>query len=210
MTGAQAQTPAMSESSFWSMEVSTGNLPAVADRIPDEPLVVDLPAKGRTFGQQGGTLRTLISRSKDVRQMVVYGYARLVGYDADYNLKADILRDYEVKDGRKFTFHLRRGHRWSDGTPFTAQDFEYWWVDIANNSELSPTGPPNYMFVDGILADVTFPDPYTIVIEWPKPNPRLLQLLAQASPPFLYRPSHYLKQFHIKYADKEALDERID
>ncbi len=51
-----------------------------------------MAAKGRTNGIQGGTLRTLVSRSKDIRQMVVYGYARLVGYAPDYSLQPDILR----------------------------------------------------------------------------------------------------------------------
>ncbi len=44
--------------------------------------------------------------------MVVYGYARLVGYDPKYRLKADILKSFEVEEGRRFTLHLRKGHRW--------------------------------------------------------------------------------------------------
>ena len=93
---AQPLPPQLTETSFWETEVLKGDLPPIELRLPDEPLVVDLPAKGRTYGQQGGTLRTMISRSKDVRQMVVYGYARLVGYNQDYELKPDILRDVEV------------------------------------------------------------------------------------------------------------------
>ena len=76
-----AQTLPVQESSFWVDQVARGAIPPAAQRIPQEPLIVDLEAKGRSFGKQGGTLRTMISRSKDVRQMVVYGYARLVGYD---------------------------------------------------------------------------------------------------------------------------------
>ena len=88
---AYSDGPVLRESSFWAQEVNAGSLPHVQDRIPSEPLVVDLEAKGRSFGRQGGTLRTLISRTKDVRQMVVYGYARLVGYQPDYTLAPDIL-----------------------------------------------------------------------------------------------------------------------
>jgi len=209
-TAVQAQDQiAPNESSFWAQEVSSGDLPPVTQRMPSDPLVVDLEAKGRALGEQGGTLRTLVSRSKDVRQMVVYGYARLVGYDNNYELYADILRDVEVEDGRKFTLHLREGHKWSDGHPFTSADFEYFWKYVALNEELSPAGPPQNLYVDGVLADFSFPDPLTVVIEWPTANPGFLQLLAQASPFFIYRPAHYLKQFHADFVDKKALRKEI-
>jgi peptide/nickel transport system substrate-binding protein len=198
-----AQTPI--EATFWSMEVEQGNLPPIEERLPSAPLVVDLEAKGREFGEQGGTLRTLVSRTKDVRQMVVYGYARLVGYAPDYTIHADILRDIEVIDDRKFIMHLRPGHRWSDGALFTSDDFRYWWDDIINNKLIQPSGPPEFMYVDGELGQVSFPDKYTVIFEWSEQNPNFLPLLAQAAPPFIYRPAHYLKQFHADYADPAAL-----
>ncbi|WP_436398131.1 ABC transporter substrate-binding protein [Roseobacter sp. S98] len=204
-----ALVPDVRESSFWSSEVSNGNLPGVGERLPLDPLVVNLETKGRTLGKQGGTLRTLVSRSKDVRQMVVYGYARLVGYDHNYELYPDILRDVTVEEGRKFTLHLRRGHRWSDGHPFTSEDFRYYWENVAQNKELSPSGPSQNLIVDGVLADITFPDAHTVVIEWPTPNPQFLQLLAQASPFIIYRPAHYLKKFHADFTDAKTLKKAI-
>ncbi len=203
-TGLAAQ-PALQETTFWEAEVKRGDLPPIAQRIPDTPLIVDLPAKGRTFGKQGGTLRTLVSRSKDVRQMVVYGYARLMGYAPDYTLYPDILRAIDIEEGRKFTMHLRPGHRWSDGAPFTSADFEYWWKYVINNDEITPSGPPDFMYVDDALGTVTFPDAYTVVFEWPTAHPNFLPLLAQAAPPFIYRPAHYLRQFHKAFADEDAL-----
>ena len=206
---AHSDGPVLQESSFWAQEVNAGSLPHVQDRIPSEPLVVDLEAKGRSFGRQGGTLRTLISRTKDVRQMVVYGYARLVGYQPDYTLAPDILAAVDVEEGRKFTLHLRPGHRWSDGMPFTSDDFRYWWENVANDPDISPSGPPDFMIVDNRLGKVTFPDEHTVVFEWQIPNPNFLPLLAQASPPFIYRPAHYLSQFHKKFADPDALVEKV-
>lgn len=206
---ALAQVPVLQESTFWQSEVERGDMPPISVRLPAEPLVVDLAAKGRTFGVQGGTLRTLVSRSKDVRQMVVYGYARLIGYDENYNLKADILASYDVEENRRFTFRLRPGHRWSNGAPFTSADFEYWWINIANNENLSPTGPPEFLSVEGEFPTVSFPDRYTVVYEWSKPNGRFLQTLAEARPPFIYRPSNYLKQFHADFADPNSLDELV-
>ena len=201
--------PVLQETTFWKQEVQNGSLPPIAERLPDVPLVVDLEAKGRTFGKQGGTLRTMVTRSKDVRQMVVYGYARLVGYDAEYELYPDILRDVEVIEDRKYILHLRPGHRWSDGVPFTSEDFRYWWERVVGNAEITPSGPPEFMVVDGKLGNVTFPDAYTVVFEWETPNANFLPLLAQASPPFIYRPAHYLKQFHADFADPDALADEV-
>ncbi|QPO09607.1 peptide/nickel transport system substrate-binding protein [Sulfitobacter pontiacus] len=206
---AHSDGPVLQESSFWAQEVNAGSLPHVQDRIPSEPLIVDLEAKGRSFGRQGGTLRTLISRTKDVRQMVVYGYARLVGYQPDYTLAPDILAAVDVEEGRKFTLHLRPGHRWSDGMPFTSDDFRYWWENVANDPDITPSGPPDFMIVDNRMGKVTFPDEHTVVFEWQIPNPNFLPLLAQASPPFIYRPAHYLSQFHKKFADPDALVEKV-
>jgi peptide/nickel transport system substrate-binding protein len=191
-------------------EVRDGDLPPVEWRIPDEPLVVDLEARGRVPGLHGGDLTTFVSRSKDVRYMAVWGYARLVGYDENYELVPDILRDVEVTDGgRTFTLHLRRGHKWSDGEPFTTRDFEYWWKDVALNPELSPAGPPVEMLADGARPEVTVIDTVTIRYSWPKPNPQFLPALAQARPVYIYRPMHYMRRFHADYADPEGLAERV-
>ena len=199
----------LNETAYFKQQVESGALPAIDKRLPEQPLVVDLGAKGRSVGKQGGTLRTMVSRTKDVRQMVVYGYSRLVGYDEDYNLIPDILLRFEVEDNRKYTLHLRPGHRWSDGHLFTSADFEYWWNEVANNPDLSPSGPPVLLQVDGESPTVTFPDEHTVVYEWSKANPRFLPLLAQARPPFIYRPRHYLEQFHDKFAEAEHLKKAV-
>ncbi|MEM6665032.1 MAG: ABC transporter substrate-binding protein, partial [Pseudomonadota bacterium] len=39
-------------------------LPPVAERLPEEPLIVDLSAKGREPGEHGGDINTVISRAK--------------------------------------------------------------------------------------------------------------------------------------------------
>ncbi|WP_027257541.1 ABC transporter substrate-binding protein [Leisingera aquimarina] len=202
--------PEVQESKFWSSEVKAGYLPPVAKRLPEVPLVVDLAAKGRAFGTEGGTLNTMVTRSKDIRQMVVYGYARLAGYDESYRLQPDILLGYENEENRRYTLKLRPGHRWSSGDPFTSADFRYWWEDVANHELLSPAGPPDFLRVNGKLPRVSFPDEATIIYEWDDPNPSFLHMLAQARPPFIYRPAEYLKQFHADYADPGVLEEEVD
>jgi len=202
-------TPVAIESTLWSEQVASGELPPVSERIPEQALVVDLEAKGRESGVQGGTLRTMVSRSKDIRQMVVFGYSRLMIYNDNYSLTPDILASVDVEEDRRFTLHLRAGHRWSDGHPFTSADFKYWWVDVANDPELSPAGPPQFMRVNGLLPTVTFPDEHTVVYEWAQPNPFFLPQLALARPPFIFRPRHYLEQFHQTYADIDKMAEEV-
>jgi peptide/nickel transport system substrate-binding protein len=189
------------DSPILAKAVQNGKLPPVAERVPSEPRVVNV----KTPGQHGGTLRVVFGRSKDTRIMVVYGYARLVTYDADFNLQPDILARVDDELGRSFTLHIRKGHRWSDGTPFTAEDFRYWWEDIANQPNLSPLGPPKQLVVAGETAKFEVIDEHTVRYSWSSPNPHFLPALASATPLYIYRPSHYLKRFHTRYADAEKL-----
>jgi peptide/nickel transport system substrate-binding protein len=176
---------------------------------PDQPSVVEMDGY-KHVGKPGGKLEMLVGRAKDTRLMVVYGYARLVAYNEALELVPDILKDIDVEDGRTFTMHLRPGHRWSDGQPFTTEDFRYWWEDVANNEQLSPTGPPAELYVDGEPPRVEFPDELTVRYSWSKPNPFFLPALAGATPTFIYMPAHYLKQFHEKYADPDKLAAMVE
>jgi len=202
----QAAAADFTDSPFLAKDVAAGRLPPVADRLPASPLVVEMNG-GRTMGRYGGTLNILMARSKDVRQMVVYGYARLVRYSQDYEIVPDILNNIDIEDGRIFTLHLRPGHRWSDGVPFTTEDFRFWWEDVANNRQLSPAGPPIEMRIDGELPKFEVIDETTLRYSWSRPNPKFLPALASASPLYIYRPAHYLKQFHARYTDEAKLDE---
>ncbi|MBP2302159.1 ABC transporter substrate-binding protein [Azospirillum picis] len=186
-------------------EVTYGLLPPVRQRMPDEPLVVDLEAKEREAGRSGGWIRTFITQRRNSRIAVLYGYARLVGYNDKRELVPDIAKSVAVEEGRDFTLTLRAGHRWSDGAPFTSDDIRYWWEDIANNPMLSPSGPPRFMLVNGKPPEVSFPDAVTARFRWEEPNPYFLPTLAAARPPFIYRPAHYLKQFHARYTPETTL-----
>ena len=183
-----------------------GELPPVAERLPRRPHVTRLEAIGREPGRHGGRLRMLMSRAKDVRLMVVYGYARLVGYDEKLNLVPDLLERIEVEDERVFTLHLRPGHRWSDGHPFTSEDFRYYWEDIANHDELAPSGPPRELLAGGVAPRFEVVDETTVRYSWDAPNPFFLPALAGARPVYIYAPSHWLRRFHARYADRERLD----
>jgi peptide/nickel transport system substrate-binding protein len=187
--------------------VSKGTLPPVAQRLPQTPLAVDPTADGGQIGQHGGQVVTLVPRARDIRFISTFAYTRLVGYDEELKLKPDILEKVEDEGQRVFTFTLRAGHRWSDGHPFTAEDFRYFWEDIAQHKELSPAGVPEFMMVEGKLPQFEVLDERTVRYTWHAANPRFLPQLAAARDPYIYRPSHLLKRYHAKYADKAALEE---
>ncbi len=189
--------------------VDAGLLPPIERRLPAAPAVVRLDADGTAVGAHGGELRMLMAKTQDIRMMTVYGYSRLVGYDARLRLEPDLLEAVEVKENRIFTLRLRKGHRWSDGHPFTTEDFRYFWEDVANNRDLSPFGPPRDLTVDGQPPRVEFPDESTVRYTWSKPNPDFLPALAAAHPLYIYRPAHYLKQFHGAHADPRELEQKV-
>jgi peptide/nickel transport system substrate-binding protein len=191
-----------SEPPLFAERLAKKELAPLAERIPNPPIVVD------AAGQYGGDVVTLVPRARDIRYISTYAYTRLVGYDRNLELRPDLLEKFENQDDRVFTFTLRAGHRWSNGSPFTAEDFRYYWDDVAQNQELSPAGPPEFMMVEGKLPRFEVIDERTVRYTWDKPNPRFLPQLAGPIDPGIYRASAYLKQFHPKYTDKAAIEER--
>ena len=201
---------AYSEAPSLAKKVAAGKLPPVKERLPLNPRKLNFKNLGLEIGKYGGSIRMLMARAKDARQMSVYGYSRLVGYHPKtFELEADILESFEVKEGRRFTFELRRGHKWSDGQPLTSEDFRYWWEDVANNKELSPVGPPKIMTINGELPIFEVINRYKFRYTWKRPNPDFLPRLASASPLYIYRPAHYMRQFHEKYTDQDILKKTV-
>ena len=194
------------ETPMFEAAVAAGKLPPVKKRLPEEPFLLKTGQQGFQPGKHGGSLRLLMGRKKDTRQLVVYGYARLVGYDKNFNFVPDILKKFEVKHGRIFTLHLRKGHRWSDGHPFTSEDFRYYFEDVATNKKIANESLPQVMLVEGKPPLFEVLDKHTVRYTWHKPNPFILPRLAGARPIYLYRPAHYLKKFHIKYTPLRALE----
>ncbi|QOL81420.1 ABC transporter substrate-binding protein [Pseudooceanicola spongiae] len=178
-------------------------------RLPKNPRVVDLEAMGRQLGKKGGRLRTLIGGQRDVRMMPINSYSRLVGYDTKLQLQPDILASYDVEDDRIFTFHLREGHRWSDGSPFTSEDFRYCWEDVIQNRDLLRGGPPADLKVDGEVAKFEVLDALTVRYSWSSPAPAFLPQLASPVPLVLALPGAYLRRFHARYQTPEKLGDLI-
>ena len=196
---------ALQETPSLFAEVANGELPPIASRLPRAPALAEL----ETIGRPGGELRMLMASPKDTRLMVVYGYARLVAYTPALALVPDMLETVEVEGGRIFTLRLRAEHKWSDGEPFTSEDFRYWFEDVAKNPALSPAGLPVALLPNGEAPKFEVLDAQTIRFSWSRPNPQFLPALAQPDPLYIYCPAHFLKKYHKKYADKLTLEARV-
>lgn len=195
---------------FFEKQVKAGELPPMQERIPTKPLKLNFEKEDKKPGKYGGDLRLLMGKAKDLGQITVYTYARLVGYAPDYTIQPDIAEAFVVGEGRDFVFKLRKGHRWSDGHPLTSEDFRYFWEDMVKNEKLGKKGIPSQMLVDGKEPKFQVIDELTFRYTWEKPNPSFLPALAAPSPLYIYRPAHYMKQFHARYTDKDELSKKIE
>ncbi|PYE37761.1 peptide/nickel transport system substrate-binding protein [Rhizobium sp. PP-F2F-G38] len=186
-------------------KITAGTLPPMIERVPKTPRIVNLAAMGRTPGSYGGSIRILIGSQKDIRAMFINGYARLVGYDEKLSFQPDILEACEVEGEKVFTFRIREGHRWSDGSPLTSEDFRYTWEDVVLNEDLRKGGVQQELLADGKPPRFEVLDARTVRYSWDAPNPDFLPNLAAALPLILLLPAAYMKQFHKTYQTEEQL-----
>jgi peptide/nickel transport system substrate-binding protein len=200
---------AYSQSDYLTQIPTETPLPPVEERLPKTPRVLNLAERGLKPGRYGGSMRMLIGGQRDIRFMPINCYARLVGYNADLKLEADLLEAYEVENERIFTFHLREGHKWSDGSPFTADDFRYVWDDVFHEKKLAKGGPPAGLMINGKPPRFEVIDARTVRYSWDDPNPDFLADQASPSPIRLMFPAAYMKQFHTRYQTKELLAQHI-
>ncbi len=204
-----AATTQPTEPKILQPRLADGTLPPMPERLPKNPRVVTFSKPGLGPGRYGDALRMAIGGQKDIRYMTVNGYARLIGYSAELAFEPDILAGYEEVEDRIYTLHLREGHRWSDGTPFTSEDFRYCLEDVLLDPEIKPGGLLPDLLADGKPPRFKVIDPLTVRYAWETPNPRFLSRLASPNPLELALPAHYLKQFHKKYQDPETLAKLI-
>ena len=198
--------------------VQQGKLPAVAARVGQDPLVI----QPLTIGKYGGTMHKAFfgagPNDLSVARFMTGG-APLLLWDFEWKtIKPNIARAFTVSpDNTSITVQLRRGMKWSDGEPFTADDIIFWKDDILDNEEIHP----------GLSADITIAgkqitiekiDDTTVKFVAAQAFPQLVEIMAspitdlgatfrqnlgRGGP---YAPKHYLQKFHAKYIGKEAAD----
>jgi peptide/nickel transport system substrate-binding protein len=195
-------------------QVAAGNLPPVAERIGQDPLVIQ-PV--HEVGSYGGTLRRGFIGVEDVQNANLFcaGPDNLLYWDFRHeNVIPNIAREFEMSsDFTELTLHLRRGMRWSDGEPFTADDIIFWRDDI--NLDPSIGAPSASLRVNNEDVVVEKVDDFTVVFRCPAPFAALPEFLAGGGDlgglsyggPFGgggFAPKHYLSKFHPKYTSEAA------
>jgi len=195
-----------SEAPMLTELVKQRKLPSLEKRLPEEPAVIE-PLE--EVGQYGGKMRIAFTGAGEASEVLIQGLLTAEMYRLGKPIP-NIVKDFKVsKDQKVFTFYLRKGLRWSDGNPFTADDILFWYEDVIGNKELTPTFPLRFTSgTEHIPAKFEKIDDYTLKIFFAGPKPDLLSCLATGwvGDREIFMPKHYLKQFHPKYQDPKRLE----
>ncbi len=205
-----------SEAPILAEMVAAGDLPPVEERLPSDPMVIK-PLN--EIGQYGGTWRRGFTGPADGENMMrINNSSRLLAWDYSGSyIVPSLLASWDIQDdGRKYILHLREGAKWSDGMPFTADDFLFWYEDVALNEDIFPSPPPEMVIAGepGLMEKI---DDYTISYTFKEPYPLFLDILAghnmvAAAPEGSlgtggggYAAKHYMSQFLPKYSSEEEV-----
>jgi peptide/nickel transport system substrate-binding protein len=204
-----AHAASYQESPMLAEQVKAGKLPPVDKRLPQDPLVV--PAVERV-GQYGGVWRRAFLGPADANNYVRVVYDALARFSPDgAKIEPKIAAGWESsKDFTSWTIKLRKGARWSDGAPFTADDVLFWYKDVLLNKDLTPAIPSWMRNGDGTPASVERVDASTVRFTYKQPATLFLTALANQDGGdrtyAAFLPAHYLKKFHPGYAKKEEVE----
>jgi peptide/nickel transport system substrate-binding protein len=197
------------EAPAFAEQVKAGKLPPVEQRLPEQPLVV--PVIERT-GEYGGIWRRAFLGPADANNYVRVVYDSLFRFSPDgATIEPKIAAGAKSSaDFKVWTILLRKGARWSDGAPFTADDILFWYKDVLLNSDLTPSVPSWIRNTDGTAAKLAKIDDYTVQFTYDRPATLFLSEVANQDGPdgsfAMFLPAHYLKKFHPSYAPKEEVD----
>lgn len=205
------------EAPMLAERVAAGELPPLEERIPAEPLIIDLP--WAQIGQYGGTLkRTTTSSDLSDTSQYMYGHSPLHWTEGGSAVGPGLAKAWEKnEDASVWTFYFREGTKWSDGAPMTVDDFLFWWEDMALNPD-HPTVIPAWALVGGEPMVAEKVDDYTLRFNFAGPAPLLEPELAAwvnggqggTGGIFEFMPRHYLEQFHPDYSDATDFEEFVE
>ena len=189
--------------------VKAGKLPALDERLPATPGVID---GAESVGQYGGTFRRAFKGVSDRWGPTKMQDRGLAWYDKDLNIRARMAESWEVNaDATEWTFHLRKGQKWSDGQPFTTESVKYWYDNEFSNKTLIDysTGTTWKTGAKNTPLTLEVVDDYTFKFKFADPNPLFIFKVTRPTPA-PYSPAHYMKQFHPDLTDDKAgLDAKI-
>src|SRR5262245_27074510 len=116
-------------------------------------------------------------------------YSSLVGFDHEsHRMIPRLAKSWESSgDGLTWTFHLRRGTRFSDGSAITSADVLFSF-EVCYDPKLRPP-MQSLLMVGDRKMEVTAPDPYTVTVRLPERYALLLPALSGLS----IMPKHVLE-----------------
>ena len=187
--------------------VASGELPVIEERLPINPIVIK---PEEAVGKYGGILRKTVTGQYPHGEM---GWWWMVEPLTLHSPKGVIVPNVAEgwawnDDHTQLTVNLRKGIKWSDGEPFTANDVMFWWEDIILNEELTPS-PSTLLSRGGEMADLAMVDDFTIQFTFAKPYALFTTYLGSWGGPRTgptTSPKHFLSKFHPDYAESSEID----
>jgi peptide/nickel transport system substrate-binding protein len=153
--------------------------------LPEEPWVVDAPATGRHGGRfvvaavnNPRTFNAIMANEQSSSEITERMFARLSTYDnVEQKALPDLAKSWDVAADRlTWTFHLRKGARFSDGHPITAEDVLFSF-QVVYDPTLHPARQ-DLITMGGKHFEISAPDSHTVVIKTPSPNAALVECAA--------------------------------
>ncbi len=93
------------------------------------------------IGPSPETIDPAKNSTVDGANMIIHAFEGLLKSNENNEIIPGCAESWKQSDdGLTWTFHLREGLKWSDGTKLTAEDFVYSWRRVANTETASPYG----------------------------------------------------------------------
>ncbi len=183
--------------------VQEGKLPPVAERVGPEPVVIE-GVDG--IGKYGGTWNIVTNSPQTLATIEVWmaGSCMVRWSPMGYPIVPHVAKRWDVTpDKKEWTFYLRKGMKWSDGHPFTADDILYWWEHEVKDEII---GFPTWMKLKGEKGDIVKIDAHTVKFKFPTSYALLLERLAPAHGIEFFSPRHYLEPYHPLHGDSDLIE----
>ena len=143
------------------------------------------------IGPDPETVDPALNSAVDGGNMILHAFETLMSVDSENKIVPGQAESMEVSDdGLTYTFHLRKGLKWSDGTPLTANDFVYSWKRLADPNTAAPYAMDMLGYVKGYkeasegnldALGVSAPDDDTFVVEMASPCVYFSKLITHGS-----------------------------
>ena len=190
--------------------VASGSLPPVEERLPVNPIVIK---PEEAVGKYGGALRKTVGGQRAMGEMGWWVIEPLTLHSPKGVIVPNVAEGWSWNDDHtQLTINLRKGIKWSDGEPFTANDVMFWWEDIILNEDLTPS-PPTLLSRGGEMAGLAMIDDFTVQFTFAKPYALFPTYLGSWGGPRsgpTTSPKHYLSKFHPDYVEMADIEGMMD